>query len=298
VAPRVTRSKLTLLMPSTLFKLGLGAILVAACGGNTLGYPTITGPGNPSLGEDSDDGGVSSSCGPGLGCGGPDATTVTQDARAVSHDARPVSHDAKPGGHDVDVPRDTGEGLDAGGTGNEASAPVDAGTFDSALIDANTFDSAVSQDAAASPTEAFSLVVNGTAAHPLSCPTSHWEFPLNAGSIKLKNTGSVPLAYIAESGGWEGGVDYSPGVPTSQSGESVGVLAPGAELTLQVIQSNYDTIALIGASKPFSDDDAGFAPADEWTIPWPQGVSGSGGGTTMYVAEIGASTACSPVARP
>ena len=166
----------------------------------------------------------------------------------------------------------------------DAAGPTD-------LVDAALPDSSASQ------IETFEVISNGSLQEPLSCPTSHWEFGIT-GTITLRNTGGVPLAYIAEGMGWELGVQYTPGVPTSESGEQVGVLAPGAALTLDVTQPNNDLVVVIGASKPFSISDAGYAPADEWTIPWPQGVSGSGGSATMFVAEIEGSSACSPVARP
>jgi hypothetical protein len=153
-------------------------------------------------------------------------------------------------------------------------------------------------DASPSPIETFELVADGSAAEPLSCPSANWEFSGLPTSIELKNTGTVALAYIAEQVAWNLGAQYSPGVPTGMSMERVGVLAPGAEVTIASRPGGYEQTALIGASKPFSIYDGGFAAADEWTIPWPQGVSGSDGSMTMYVAEIDDVSACGPVTRP
>jgi hypothetical protein len=153
-------------------------------------------------------------------------------------------------------------------------------------------------DSSASPIEGFEIIFNGDAQTPLSCPSSRWEFSVpSTATVTLRDTGTVPLAYIAEPTGYIGGVQYTPGVPTSQQEEEVGVLAPGDIVSLTLGGLGGDTIALIGASKPFSIYDGGLAPADEWRIPWPMGVDGRGGSTKMYVADIEWDTACSPVER-
>jgi hypothetical protein len=179
-----------------------------------------------------------------------------------------------------------------GDDGSMADGAVDGG-----LDGQNIFDSAI-PDSSASPTEGFEIIFNGVAQTPLSCPSSHWEFSVpSTATVVLRNMGSVPLAYIAEPTGYIGGVQYTPGVPTNQQGEEVGVLDPGDIVSLTLGGVGGDTIALAGASKPFSIYDGGFAPADEWTIPWPMGVDGSGGSTTMYVADVEWDTSCSPVER-
>jgi hypothetical protein len=43
-------------------------------------------------------------------------------------------------------------------------------------------------------------------------------------------------------------------------------------------------VAILGSAEPFSN--ANRYVSDEGTIPWPKGVSGSEGATTMNVAEI------------
>jgi hypothetical protein len=190
----------------------------------------------------------------------------------------------------------------------DSSAPLlDAST----AFDALPLDSAL-RDVSASADGPFELLYGGVPQTPFSCPTSNWEFPWPGNSsfpdgsssgtvtVTVRNTGGVPLAYIAEQMGWILGVTYSPGVPTGESGEEVGVLAPGqsVDLVLQACTGSC-SIGLVGASKPFSARDGGFAAADERTIPWPQGVAGSGGSSTMYVAGISAVTvACSPAHTP
>jgi len=162
-----------------------------------------------------------------------------------------------------------------------------------AAAETSAFDVAPT-DGSSSAIEAFEILSGGKVQHPQKCPTSNWEFTGLPSSITLRNTGNVPLAYISETS-WMIGVVYTPGVPTSQPMEQVGVLATGAEVTLGVGGS---TVALVGASKPFSTYDGGFAPEDEWTVPWPLGVTGSGGATIMNVAYIEKWSTCSPVVRP
>ena len=178
-------------------------------------------------------------------------------------------------------------GSDAGSSGGEDGGKFDASVFDGPLPDASN-----------SPVASFEVIYNGAVVAPLSCPTSNWEFALpSTGSVTLRNTGGVSLAYIAEPTGYIGGVTYTPGVPTSQSNEEVGVLAPGATVNVTHMSVGGDTIALVGAEKPFSIYDSGFAPADEWTTPWPNGVGAGGGATTMYVADVEWDSDCSPVIK-
>jgi hypothetical protein len=176
-----------------------------------------------------------------------------------------------------------------GGGGTKGSGPADASPLDSAL-----------PDSSASPVETFELIYGTKVESPLSCPSEHWEFPLPSSSaaVYLRNTGSVPLAYTAESPFYTGAI-YSPGVPTGTPGELVGILAPGASvnLTSTVVKSSDGwIIALVGASKPFSVYDGGYAASDETTIPWPKGVPDSAGATTMYVAQVESAPSCTPVA--
>ncbi len=103
-------------------------------------------------------------------------------------------------------------------------------------------------------------------------------------SVLLVNTGALPMPYIAAQS-WGYNDHFQPGVSTSLAFDTLsGVLEPGAVLD---ITSSYsaDVVALLGSAEPFSAAEP-WATYDEGTIPWPQGVAGSGGATTMYVAEI------------
>jgi hypothetical protein len=188
----------------------------------------------------------------------------------------------------------------------DASSDATLASGDGGDDGSNIFDSPL-PDSASSPIEAFEIIFDDAIKQPLSCPTSHWEFPVPSNGLEtdgtlppgavvtLRNTGSMPLAYIGESQYWIGGVQYTPGVPTSTPGEEVGVLTPGAVVPLTHLGS---LIALVGSAKPFSVYDGGFAAADETTAPWPLGVAGSEGSSTMYIAEITAQAVCSPVSHP
>ena len=156
----------------------------------------------------------------------------------------------------------------------------------------------------------FAFVVNGVVLTPMSCPAYNWEFPPPAGfdqqdptspyaicngtgppcpgirSALIINTGLVPLAYTAETE-WSGA--YPPGVQFGDMGELSGVLGPGERIDIASIWVG-GTTAVLGASKPFSD--MSHYVTDEGTIPWPTGVAGSNGATTMYVAEISLVNSC------
>jgi hypothetical protein len=97
------------------------------------------------------------------------------------------------------------------------------------------------------------------------------------------------MPYLAAQS-WELGVHYEPDAPvTCAFGPCLsGVLEPGAVLD---ITSTYNegVVALLGSADPFSTADASSA-YDEGTIPWPSGVAGSGGATTMQIAEISVPT--------
>jgi hypothetical protein len=140
------------------------------------------------------------------------------------------------------------------------------------------------------------------------CASDNWEFSTsgmpgaNCGSLSptftcdsgvrsvyLVNTGQFPVAFIA-SGLWTG-TGYVPGVATGATYEMVGVIAPGAQVD---IASVYDSglTALLGSSAPFSSPDAGKYASDEGSIPWPAGVAGSEGASTMWLAEIEVRDSC------
>ncbi len=157
----------------------------------------------------------------------------------------------------------------------------------------------VAVDSAVAPGELarFQLLVDGTPLMPLSCPSDDWEFPTPQGqgmaspqcmplvtSASITNSGTVPFAYIAQ-GLWNLGVHYVPGVATGDSCQLVGVLAPGESIDITSVYQG-GTVAVLGSAAPFSSADAGKTISDEGTIPWPAGVQGSGGATTMYLAQI------------
>lgn len=151
----------------------------------------------------------------------------------------------------------------------------------------------------------FAFVVNGVAQSPMACPHNNWDFAPLPGqecngmppmppcegvqSALLVNTGSLPMAYTAESL-WDVGTGYPPGVALDTS-SLAGVLGPGSYVDITSVYVGALT-AVLGSAEPFSDADAGKYVTDEGTIPWPAGVSGSGGATQMFVAQIDVVGAC------
>ncbi len=258
-------------------------VLEASCGGTVAGRS-----GASDAGSSSGSSGTTSlsSSGASSGSGGSSGSSgATSSSSGGSSGPTSSSSGSSSGG-----PSGSGDGSSGGPLDATVDAP-NASVGDASDI----FDSPIS-DSTSSASEAFEIIANGAIQSPISCPSSHWEFSVSSGgAVALRNIGSVPLPYIAEPYGWGAGVQYTPGVPTSGQGEEVGVLASGAVVNLTHAGG---TIALIGASKPFSIYDAGFAAADEWTVSWPLGVAGSDGSSTMYVAEIEAEAECGPVYRP
>jgi hypothetical protein len=106
----------------------------------------------------------------------------------------------------------------------------------------------------------------------------------------VKNTGTVPIAYITETTVWYGGAHYVPDVATGTPGEKFGIIAPGAEVDV----TGFVHYVLLGSSLPFSVPGVRTI-LDEATIPWPPGVPGSGGATMMQLAEIEVYSSCTPV---
>lgn len=156
----------------------------------------------------------------------------------------------------------------------------------------------------------------------MACPGTDWEFapypgpvdigecaysctgaggwgPVSVGScpglnsVLLVNTGALDMAYIAGPC-WDvpAHTAYAPG--GYPGGDFLaGVLAPGTSVDITTFYGSGIT-ALVGSAEPFSSPDSSYA-SDEGQIPWPLGVQGSGGATTMYVAEIEVRTACQAV---
>ena len=142
------------------------------------------------------------------------------------------------------------------------------------------------------PTElaAFELVINGTPVPPPSCSEEPFGFHvLSETTAAIKNTGNVPLAYLAQEDWNAFGAVYVPG--TSTGSGVAGVLGPGAQVDITSTYPKTGIVALVGAAEPFTAPDAGAA-ADQGTTPWPKGVPGSDGATTMYVAEVTVNLAC------
>jgi hypothetical protein len=198
----------------------------------------------------------------------------------------------------------SGGSSEAGSVTDASLPPVDAALppLDAALG---------SLDAAPAGLAGFAFIVNDVVQHPMSCPGADWEFapypgtsdgnsgcmPQGGGtcpgieSVVLANTGALDMAYIA------GPFWNSPEVPGGYPGGDygAGVLAPGAYVD---ITSFYNTgvVAIVGSAETFSASDAAYA-SDEGSIPWPLGVAGSGGATTMNVAEIEVFPGCQTVER-
>ena len=194
-------------------------------------------------------------------------------------------------------------------SGRDASFDVSTDTKDAKTMDAKdatmpSLDSALmSLEASASGFGGFGLIVNDVVQHPLPCKSQHWEFaPFPASdagacdascpgvdSVVLVNTGALPMPYVVGSG-WIEGAFYPPGVTPGGTLQVAGVLKPGAKVNITAVYQQ-GIVGAVGSAEPFSSLDATYA-SDEGTIPWPSGVAGSGGATTMYVAEIVVQPSC------
>jgi hypothetical protein len=75
-------------------------------------------------------------------------------------------------------------------------------------------------------------------------------------------------------------------------GRLVGVLDVGAQVDISSVYYPGGITALLGSSAPFSSPDAGKYLSDEGSIPWPAGVAGSQGSSTMWLAEIEVRDSC------
>jgi hypothetical protein len=192
---------------------------------------------------------------------------------------------------------DSGMGYDAATDGNLSSADA-AFSIDAMVADL---------DAAPAGLAAAAYIVNGVVQSALVCPSANWEFapfPTSADStcssdnehpgcpgvtsVYLVNTSAVPVAYYATNLWYPG---ERPGVPTGAPLEAAGVMAPGGYVDITSVFDG-NTVAVLGSSLPFSSTDGGKYASDEGTVPWPNGVAGSEGASTMYVAEIEVKSAC------
>lgn len=247
----------------------LVAVVTVGCGGRLLESSGDAGAGDDTSAPD----GAGS-----VGEGIDGAPSAEPDASFVGH----PDASAGPDGSSVGT-SDGASSADAVTTVLDAALPP----LDAALA---------SLDAAPAGQGGFAFIVNDVVQSPMVCAGPDWEFAPYAGSdiesVVLANTGSLDMAYIA------GPLWESPGyVPGDYPGGDfgAGVLAPGAYVD---ITSFYDAgiVAIVGSAEPFTSPDASY-PSDEGAIPWPLGVAGSGGATTMYVAEIEVFAACQQVER-
>jgi hypothetical protein len=188
----------------------------------------------------------------------------------------------------------------------DATAPVESGP----PADASTGDASGLPDASADAVAdtgsgidagivlaSFALVVDGVVQTPLGCVTAPWDYaePMQSHPhVALENTGAVPLAYNALSS-WNIAPPNLPGVANGATNQLVGVLAPGAQVDITSVftataAGGGGIIAVLGSAAPFHSPPRSFF--DEGTIPWPMGVAGSGGASTMYVVQLTDSTGC------
>jgi hypothetical protein len=201
------------------------------------------------------------------------------------------------------------DGRDAGATLLDATVnPPDDGTAPS---DTGASDAAAPIDVDAPPPPpgeaGFAFIVNGVVQTPLTCPSNNWEFwPVDSSgaalcntatsscsvaSVVLENTGPAPMPYTAQPL-WSSNVP--PGIATGDTGQLVGVLAPGAQVDVSSA-FNGGIVAILGSSLPFSQYDAHYV-TDEGSIPWPGGLDGSQGSSLMWVAQIDLEPSCRVVA--
>jgi hypothetical protein len=185
---------------------------------------------------------------------------------------------------------DPGSGTDPGQSdANVGSPPWDAavGTVQDATFDVTPAPAGLA---------GFAFIVNGVVQTPMSCTGAHWEYPWVAGeempasgyppvpgitSVVIVNTSAAPMPYLAQSYWNPIAHNAVPGGATGITFQLAGVLQPGQQVDITSVYLP-GIVALLGSALPFS---AAYA-ADEGTIPWPNGVPGSGGATTMNVAEI------------
>lgn len=273
-----------------------------ACGG-------LTGQSNPT-----DDGGIDATSGidgSGIGSGS-------------SSGSSGIGSSASSGG--VGSSGSSGSGGSSGSSGgyDDSGPPVDATSLPVDVVLPPLDAALASLDAAPAGLAGFAFIVNDVVQNPMSCPGTNWEFapypgtgdavgnscgysctgaggwgPVSIGScagiesVVLVNTGALEMAYIAGPC-WNvpGHTAYAPG--GYPGGDFLaGVLAPGAYVDITQVY-NAGITAVVGSAEPFSSPDSAYA-SDEGQIPWPLGVQGGGGATTMYVAEIEVRTACQAV---
>lgn len=302
---------------------GLAALVVglgwsAGCGGAVNGASSDGGSGSDDATSSSSGGSTGSSSGAECGtpgqacCNGAACDNGLMCSGGLCIDAGTGSSSGSGGGSGLN------DGGGGGMGGGDGSGGVDGGPVTDATVP--PFDGSLppldaalgSLDAAPAGLAGFAFIVNDVVQSPMNCPGTDWEYPPYPGtvvnnngcmppnggvcpgieSVIIVNTSAIDMAYIA--GPWWSGPDYAPGgYPGGDF--AAGVLAPGAYADITAFY-NTGLVAIVGSAYPFTAADAAFA-SDEGTTGWPQGVAGSGGSTTMYVAEIEVPGSCQPVFR-
>jgi hypothetical protein len=245
-------------------------------------------------------------------CGGVVETTGLRDGGEQASGEGSVPDDAHPDvfAGDAGLPRGDGQPPFESGSGTDGSSPpdeagdgeppFDAGKvppWDGDIADGLVEDASFDAPAAAAGLAGFAFVVNDVVLTPMACAHAAWQYPLASGetssppdhpptkgvkSAYIVNTGTLPLAYVAQSL-WSAG--QQPGVLTGSTYQLAGVLMPGTQVDITPVYVGGYT-AIVGSSEPFSSLDSGHPVGDEGSILWPPGVTGSGGASLMYVAQI------------
>jgi hypothetical protein len=240
-------------------------------------------------------------------CGGTVETTGARDGGGQT-DQDGSTLDVNPG--DVGLPPGDGGTRFESGSGADASPPTDEGghggppsdagkvpPWDADIADGLVEDASFDAPAAAAGLAGFAFVVNDVVLTPMACPDVAWEYALPAGETSsppdnpptkgvnnayIVNTGTLPLAYVAQSL-WS--PNQQPGVLTGTTYQLAGLLMPGTQVDITPVYVGGYT-AIVGSSEPFTSLDSGHPFSDEGSILWPPGVAGSGGASLMYVAQI------------
>ena len=178
--------------------------------------------------------------------------------------------------------------------------PAGDAARDAAAVEGMGSDAASSADSAAPSSDpnaiaTFDMVVDGKPSPAATCASEPFNFQVAQGykTIAVKNTSSIPMAFILRRE-WSLGTHYQPGVPTGSGGEIAGVLAPGQSVdftSLYPAALQPAIVAILGSQERFLDPEAGAKPG-VGQIPWPEGVAGSGGATSMRVIEVTLDYAC------
>jgi hypothetical protein len=279
------------------FGLAYGIVIVVAapefhCGGQTIvgGTEDADAAAGGSGGVYGGSGGRPGEPGGDTGPSGLGGSPPSDGEHDAALDAPPL--DAAPTLLDVALPPLDAHARDAAPTLPDVALPP----LDAALA---------TLDAAPAGQAGFAFIVNDVVRRPMTCLSENWEFApypsesvgtcmprcFGVESVLIVNTSAHPMPYVATSawnivGGYVPGVQPGGCTPTCLAG----VLEPGAILDITSVYSE-GIVAVLGSPDPFSMPDSGEYVSDEGWINWPAQVSGSGGSTVMWVAEIEVPTA-------